>query len=325
MTCCFKNYVGTGPRIAYGRAIMTNQGLHNNHSVDTRIDPFIGDLAAFHPPDYNVVDFIRGLQYTEHDNRQPDQMIRTNIIMAGENPVSVDAIAATMIGYNPTDIDYLHMANARGLGSFDLKDIEVLGEEPDKYYRKWGKPRTWYARAIREWRVTGDPSSDVRNWKRYTSFGDVGDLAAAAGSAAPVYAAAVTVKADGAKKGFLWAGFSGKGTVELNGRQIMAEDGSPRTRVGQYKQPIELQAGENKLVFKVNSTDGKASLGAFLSGPGERRRQHERRGLVGVRQGSFQDWFATQGSRGLEGLRLLSSLRRFPGGNLDGVHRSARM
>lgn len=39
------------------------------HSVDTRIDPFIGDLAAFHPPDYNVVDVLRGLQYTEHNNR----------------------------------------------------------------------------------------------------------------------------------------------------------------------------------------------------------------------------------------------------------------
>jgi len=146
-------------------------------------------------------------------------------------------------------------------------DIEVVGEEPDKYYKKWGKPRTWYARAIREWKVSGDPSADARNWKPYTSFGDVADLAAAAGSAAPVYAATATVKADGAKKGFLGAGFSGKGTVELNGRQIMAEDGSPRTRVGQYKQPVELQAGENKLVFKVNSTDGKAALGALLSGP----------------------------------------------------------
>ena len=89
MTCCFKNYVGTGPRVAYTRPrAFTNLGLHNEHAVDTRIDPFIGDLAAFHPPDYNVVDVIRGLQYTEHNNRQPNQMIRTNLIMAGENPVS---------------------------------------------------------------------------------------------------------------------------------------------------------------------------------------------------------------------------------------------
>jgi uncharacterized protein (DUF362 family) len=93
VTCCFKNYVGTGPRIAYGEAMMTNQGLHNGHSVDTRIDPFIGDLSTFHPPDYNVVDVIRGLQATEHNNRQPDQMVQHNIVMAGEDPVAVDSIA----------------------------------------------------------------------------------------------------------------------------------------------------------------------------------------------------------------------------------------
>ena len=211
MTCCFKNYVGTGPRIAYGARNMTNSALHNDHSVDTRIDPFIGDLAAFHPPDYNVVDVIRGLQNTEHNNRQPDQMIRTNMIMAGENPVALDALAATLIGFKPADIDYLHMAAARGLGSYDLKNIEVVGDEPDRYYRKWDKPRSWYARSNREWRVTRDPSAEVRNWTRHTSFGDLLDLTAAAGGEAPAYAATATVKSDGARKGFLWLGLTGAG------------------------------------------------------------------------------------------------------------------
>jgi hypothetical protein len=266
MTCCFKNYVGTGPRIAYGERIMTNQALHNDHSVDTRIDPFIGDLAAFHPPDYNVVDVIRGLQYTEHNNRQPDQMIRTNLVMAGENPVAMDAVAATLIGYKPRDIDYLHMAAARGLGSYDLNDIEVVGDEPDRFYRKWGKPRTWYARANREWRVTGDPSAETRNWKRYTSFGDALNLTAAVGDG-QTYAALATVKSDGARKGFLWVGLTGNGTVDLNGRQIMQEEGLTRFRVGQFQQAIELRPGENQLVFRVKPSDGRASLAALLVGP----------------------------------------------------------
>jgi hypothetical protein len=265
MTCCFKNYVGTGPRIAYGARNMTNNGLHNEHSVDSRIDPFIGDLAAFHPPDYNVVDVIRGLQSTEHNNRQPDQMIRTNLIMAGENPVALDALAATLIGFRPGDIDYLHMAAARGLGSYDLKNIEVVGDEPDRYYRKWGKPRTWYARSNREWRVTGDPSREVRTWKRYTSFGDMLNLTDAAGDA-QAYAAAATVKSDGARKGFLWLGLTGAGTVELNGQKIMQEEGAARFRVGQFKQAVELRPGDNQLVFRVQPSNGRASLGALLVG-----------------------------------------------------------
>jgi uncharacterized protein (DUF362 family) len=268
MTCCFKNYVGTGPRIAYTRPRgFTNTGLHNDHSVDSRIDPFIGDLSSFHPPDYNVVDVIRGLQYTEHNNRQPDQMIRTNMVMAGENPVSMDAMAATLIGYNPADIDYLRMAVARGLGSYDLNNIEVVGDEPDRYYRKWAKPRTWYARANRDWKVTRDPSAEPRNWASHTSFGDLLDLPTAAGGEAQAYAAAATVRADGAKKGFLWLGVTGKAVVELNGRQIMQEEGQTRFRIGQFQQPVELRAGDNRIVIRVEPAAGKATLGALLVGP----------------------------------------------------------
>ncbi len=267
VTCCFKNYVGTGPRIAYGERAMTNTDLHNHHSVDGRIDPFIGDLAAFHPPDYNVVDVIRGLQYTEHNNRQPDQVIRTNLILAGENPVALDALAATLTGYKPSDIDYLHMAAARGLGSYDLKSAEVVGDEPDRYYRKWAKPRSWYARANREWRVTRDPSADPREWKRHTSFGDLVDLPAATGGDAPVYAVTATVKSDGARKGFLWLGLAGKATVELNSRQILQEEGRTRLRVGQLQQPVELRAGDNQIVIRVEPLNGRATIGAQLIGP----------------------------------------------------------
>jgi uncharacterized protein (DUF362 family) len=266
VTCCFKNYVGTGPRIAYGRRNMTNSGLHNEHSVDTRIDPFIGDLAAFHPPDYNVVDIIRGLQYTEHGNRQPDQLIQTNMIMAGENPVSLDAIAATLTGYRPTDIDYLHMAEARGLGSYDLNDIEVVGDEPDRYYRKWVKPRSWYARANRDWRVTGDPAQAPRDWKKFTSFGDMLNLNTAAGDA-PSYSVMATVRSDGARKGSLWLGLTGAGTVELNGQKILQEESQTRFRIGQFRQDVELRAGDNQLVIKIQPANGKAALGAFIANP----------------------------------------------------------
>ena len=268
ITCCFKSYVGTGPRIAYTRpGNMTNSGLHNDHSVDNRIDPFIGDLSAFHPPDYNVVDVIRGLQYTEHNNNQADQMIRTNLVLAGEDAVATDAIAATLLGYNPADLDYLHMAVARKLGTYDLNRIEVVGDEPDRYVRKWAKPRTWYARCNREWRVTRDPSAESRNWTRHTSFGDMLNLVPAAGGGAPVYAALATVKADGPRKGFLWLGLSGTGTVELNGRQIMQEEGLTRFRAGQFQQAVELRPGENQLLFKIQPASGQAALAALLVGP----------------------------------------------------------
>jgi hypothetical protein len=259
--------VGTGPRIAYAApGGFNNMGLHNDHAVDNRLDPFIGDLAAFHPPDYNVVDAIRGLQYTEHNGRQPDQIVRSNIILAGEDTVATDAVVAKLLGFNPADIDYLRMAVARNLGTFDYNRIEVAGDDPVRYARKWAKARQWYAACNRAWRVTREPDSNPGGWTAHTSFGDYLDLSKAAGGPAPAYAASARVRADGNRKGFLWMGLGGKATVLLNGQKIMEEEGLTRFRVGQYQQPIELRPGENQLVFRVQPANDRAQLAVLLVG-----------------------------------------------------------
>jgi uncharacterized protein (DUF362 family) len=270
ITACFKSYVGTAPRCSYATpGLFWNANLHDQHSVDVRIDPFIADLAAFHPPDYNVVDGIRGLQLTEHNNRQPDQMVRNNLILAGEDTVAADAVVARLLGFNAVDVDYLHMGAARGLGTFDMNRIEVVGDELDRFARAWAKPRSWYARCNREWRVSRAPDSSLAAWKRFTSFGDTLYFEKALGAGAPLAAAAATVRAGGSRKGFLWLGLSGKATVTLNGEKIMEEENTTRYRVGQFQKPVELRAGENQLVFRVQEVGNKpVQLAAVLTGPG---------------------------------------------------------
>jgi len=269
ITGCFKNYVGTAPRCVYGRPnIFWNADLHDQHAVDTRIDPFIADLAAFHPPDFNVVDGIRGLQSTEHNNRQPDQMVRSNLVLAGEDTVAADAVVARLLGFQPADIDFLQMGAARGLGTFDLNRIDIVGDELDRLSRPWIKPRTWYARSNRDWLVTREPESNPATWKRHTSFGDTLYFAKAVDAPAPVYAAAAKVRADGSRKGYLWLGLSGKAAVTLNGEKIMEEENVTRYRVGQFQKAVELQPGENQFVFRVASVGERpAQMAALLVGP----------------------------------------------------------
>jgi hypothetical protein len=269
ITGCFKNYVGTAPRCVYGRPnIFWNADLHDQHAVDTRIDPFIADLAAFHPPDYNVVDGIRGLQSTEHNNRQPDQMVRSNLVLAGEDTVAADAVVARLLGFQPADIDFLQMGAARGLGNFDLNRIDIVGDELDRLSRPWLKPRTWYARSNREWLVTREPESNVATWKRHTSFGDTLYFAKALSAPAPVYAAAAKVRTDGSRKGYLWLGLSGKAAVTLNGEKIMEEENVTRYRVGQFQKAVELRPGENQLVFRVEAVGERpVQMAAVLVGP----------------------------------------------------------
>lgn len=268
ISATFKSYVGIAPRVAYANpGGFSNAKLHGEHTVDTRIDPFIGDLAAIRPPDFSVVDVIRGLQFTEHNNNQPDQTVRTNLVLAGEDPVAVDALVAKVLGFQSADIDYLRMGAARGLGTYDLSRIDVAGDDPGKFARKWGKPRSWYAPCIRDWRVTRAPESDAKGWAAYKSFGDRLDFAQASGGAAPAYAAAARIRSEGNRKGFLWLGLTGKATVLLNGTRIMAEEGITRFRVGQYQQPVELRPGENELVFQVQPANDRAFLSAVFVGP----------------------------------------------------------
>jgi hypothetical protein len=105
-------------------------------------------------------------------------------------------------------------------------------------------------------------------WKRHTSFGDTLYFSQAVEAPGQVFAAAAKVRADGARKGFLWLGLSGKVAVTLNGVKMMEEENATRYRVGQFQKAVELRPGENQLVFRVDAAGGRPpQMAAFLTGP----------------------------------------------------------
>ena len=56
-----------------------------------------------------------------------------NIILASRDSVAIDAVAASIMGFSPGDIPYIRMCHERGLGTGDLKEIEVLGEDISRF------------------------------------------------------------------------------------------------------------------------------------------------------------------------------------------------
>lgn len=52
-----------------------------------------------------------------------------NFILASNDAVAIDAIAAKMMGIEPFDIPYLKIAHNLSLGNADIKQIEVIGED----------------------------------------------------------------------------------------------------------------------------------------------------------------------------------------------------
>lgn len=46
--------------------------------------------------------------------------------------MAVDAVCARLMGFEPLDIPFLRLANDRGLGHADLRQIEVVGEDLER-------------------------------------------------------------------------------------------------------------------------------------------------------------------------------------------------
>jgi uncharacterized protein (DUF362 family) len=276
ITACMKSYVGTAPREAYqpGNGGFHNAFLHSDHSLEGRIDSFIADLAAFHPPDFSVVDALLGLQYTEHNAGMADQAVQSNLIVAGRDAVRTDALLANIMGFNPWDIDFLHMAQKREMGTMDLRNVRVNGDDPGRHTRVWGKPRDWWGRANREWRIAQDdgPSRRIEIPGDTLRFGRYFDKPAKS------YSASVKVISGGAAKSYLWAGARGKLTVFLNGQQVMQEENLTRYRIGQFERRVELRSGENQLVFRLEPTVPEPQLSALLCG-----RRNDGDSLEGIR------------------------------------------
>jgi hypothetical protein len=197
-------------------------------------------------------------------------MLQNNLVLAGEDTVATDTVVARVMGFNPWDLEYLHLGAARDLGTMELGKIEVVGEELDRLEKRWGKPRDWFGRANREWLVTRDPAAPLASWTRHKTRADTLHLTKWNNAPSPpgtTHGAAFRVQAGGAQKVFLWVGVRGRVSALLNGEKVMEEENTTRYRIGQFRQPIELRRGENLLVFRVQQMSEEAQLSALLVGP----------------------------------------------------------
>lgn len=52
-----------------------------------------------------------------------------NYILASGDMVAIDAVAAKMMGFDPLSIPFIRLAHERGLGSGDVREIEIVGED----------------------------------------------------------------------------------------------------------------------------------------------------------------------------------------------------
>ena len=99
-------------------------GARNRFHQD--IGRAVADLAGFVKPRLTVLDAIRVLAANGPTGGNLDDVRRRDTLIAGVDPVAVDAAGARILEIEPMDVSYVAEAQARGLG--DLRAVPLRVE-----------------------------------------------------------------------------------------------------------------------------------------------------------------------------------------------------
>ncbi|MBT3283541.1 DUF362 domain-containing protein [Candidatus Bathyarchaeota archaeon] len=120
VTLSLKNLMGV---------VVDKRGQLMHHKLHEKIV----DLASLFTPALNVVDGIVGAERDE----VVGSPIESNVIIAGVDMVSVDAIGSAVMGLDPLKVSHIQQAAERGLGISSLNYIDVLGDTLESVRRKF--------------------------------------------------------------------------------------------------------------------------------------------------------------------------------------------
>ncbi len=102
-------------------------------SMHTHLNKNIIDLVSIVKPSIAVVDGIIASEGHE-TSRNPVEM---NLVIAGTDPVAVDAVGAAVMGVQPESVKHLCLAEDKGIGTCNLRRIKVVGEPIERVRKKF--------------------------------------------------------------------------------------------------------------------------------------------------------------------------------------------
>jgi uncharacterized protein (DUF362 family) len=104
-------------------------GTHHIHGSVTQLNIMIR-------PSLNIVDCTAPV----HKNR--------GFVLAGTDIVAVDAVAASLMGLNPSTIETIRLGHEAGLGEMDLSRIDIIGDDVQDLVMNFEQPRQFLRRAF---------------------------------------------------------------------------------------------------------------------------------------------------------------------------------
>jgi uncharacterized protein (DUF362 family) len=85
------------------------------------------------------------------------QPVVKNIILASADQVAIDAVAATLMGFDPLGIKYIRLAHEQGLGVGDPRQIDLVGDDVSR--ENWGFKVGYNSHSFLAWLAWYGPTS----------------------------------------------------------------------------------------------------------------------------------------------------------------------
>lgn len=300
ITCAMKNQFGILPGTIYGwsKANGTDRHAGMPH-LPGIIDEFMVDLWLTTNMDLNVVDGITG---HEAGALQEGVPVRNNLVLAGRDPVAVDLVVARLLGFNPDDMEFADLAFQRGKGPGRYEKVKVKGAKVESLVRRFKKAGSAYRGGDEggwdEWKYQAEygmgprrllllaaPAADHQfgeaeraklapapgkgGWSAVTWFGhDRLDPAAKIQVVRPgavyAYSRFVMPKADSVR---FWAGSAEGLQVWIDGEEVYQYQGTRPHHLGQDRRTGYLEAGEHRLLARVQVGEGDGGFSFNICEP----------------------------------------------------------
>lgn len=129
VTLGLKNWNGIVPNV---HPSGQQQGVH-------RIDlgQKMADMYRIRKADLTIIDALIGMEGQGPHAGTPVEM---NLVIAGTDTVAVDAVSASIMGFEPMEVPAIRCAGTDGLGEMDLNRIDIVGEPLNRVRRFFNVP-----------------------------------------------------------------------------------------------------------------------------------------------------------------------------------------
>jgi len=207
---------------------------------------------------------------------------RRNMIVAGTDVVSVDAVCARLMDINPDDVEHISLAALTGLGQNDLGQIEVRGSSIAESGTRFIKSESeilqnykndrypYYGQGNRVWLLSGPHFGLDMDKDFLGGEADIEPIPGQKGWSEPVYFfddpidpagyfqdtldcvnyAFTYLEAQKQARGKLWLGSRQDLTVWLNGAVVYTYKGTRTHRLPNDAVEVDIRAGINRILVK---------------------------------------------------------------------------